>query len=48
LLMRTLAAPGTDVTEEEVSRRDADLEAGTVKPILHEEFVRRVREERGQ
>ena len=47
-LMRTLTAPGADVTDEEVLRRDAQLEAGTVEPMLHEEFVRRVREERGR
>jgi hypothetical protein len=47
-LMRTLAAPGADVTDEEVFRRDTELEAGTVEPMLHEEFVRRVREERGR
>ena len=47
-LMGTLAAPGADVTEEEVLRRDGELEAGTVEPMLHEEFVRRVREERGR
>jgi hypothetical protein len=29
-------------------RRDAELETGSVEPMLHEEFVRRVREERGQ
>ncbi len=48
LLMRTLAAPGADVTDEEVLRRDAQLEAGGVEPMLHEEFVRRVREERSR
>ena len=47
-LMRTLAAPGADVTDEEVLRRDAELEAGSVEPMLHEEFVRRVREERSR
>ena len=47
-LMRTLAAPGADITDEEVCRRDAELDAGTVEPVLHEEFVRRVREERGR
>ena len=45
-LMRTLAVPGADVTDEEVLHRDAELEAGSVEPMLHEEFVRRVREER--
>jgi len=47
-LMRTLAAPGADITDEEVFRRDAELEDGSVEPMLHEEFVRRVREERGR
>lgn len=47
-LMRTLAAPGAEVTDEEVLRRDAELEAGSVEPMLHEEFVRRVREERSR
>jgi len=47
-LMRTLAAPEADITDEEVSRRDAELEAGTLEPMLHDEFVRRVREERGR
>ena len=47
-LMRTLAAPGADVTDEEVFRRDAELEAGNVEPMVHEEFVRRVREERSR
>ena len=47
-LMRTLAALEADVTDEEVFHRDAELEAGSVVPMLHEEFVRRVREERGR
>jgi hypothetical protein len=47
-LMRTLAAPGADITDEEVWRRDAELEVGSVEPMLHEEFVRRVRAERGR
>jgi len=47
-LMRTLAPPGTDVADEEVSRRDAELESGSVEPMLHEEFVRRVRQARGE
>ena len=47
-LMRTLAAPAADVTDEEVFRRDTELEAGSVEPMLHDEFVRRVREERGR
>ena len=47
-LMRTLAVPGADVTDEEVWRRDAELEAGSVQPMLHKELVRRVREERSR
>jgi len=47
-LMRTLAAPGTDITDEEVFRRDAELEADEVEPMLHEEFVRGVRDARGK
>ena len=47
-LMRTLAAPGVEVADEEVQRRDAELEAGRVEPMLHEEFVRRVQAERGR
>jgi hypothetical protein len=47
-LMRTLAAPAEDITDEEVFRRDAELETGSVEPMLHDEFVRRVREERGR
>jgi hypothetical protein len=39
-LMRTLAAPAADVTDEEVFRRDEELETGSVEPMLHEEFVR--------
>ncbi len=47
-LMRTLAVPGTDITDEEAFRRDAEMEAGSVEPMLHDEFVRRVRDERGR
>ena len=47
-LMRSLPAPVAEVTDEEVLRRDAEMEAGSVEPMLHEEFVRRVREERSR
>jgi putative addiction module component (TIGR02574 family) len=47
-LMRTLAAPGADITDEEVFRRDEEMEAGKVEPMMHEEFVRRIRDERGR
>ena len=45
-LMDTLSASGTDITDEEVLRRDAELESGAVAPMTHEEFVQRVRESR--
>ena len=47
-LMRTLGPPVEDVTDEEVFRRDSELETGSVEPMLHDEFARRVREERGR
>lgn len=47
-LMNTLTAPEANVSDEEVVRRDAELETGSVEPMLHEVFVRRVREERGR
>ena len=47
-LMRALAAPAADITDEEVFRHDAELETGRVAPVLHDEFVRRVRVERGR
>ncbi len=45
-LLDTLDVPGTDISDEEVLRRDSDLESGAVEPMLHEEFVRRVQEDR--
>ena len=47
-LMSTLTGPEANISDEEVARRDAELETGSVEAILHEEFVRRVREERGR
>jgi hypothetical protein len=45
--MNTLSAPESDISDEEVFRRDVELEDGTTEPMLHEDFVRRVREDRG-
>jgi hypothetical protein len=47
-LMDTLAAPSTDVSDEEVDRRETEMERGDVQALLHEEFVRRVQDERGR
>ena len=47
-LLDTLPPPGTDVSDEEVERRERELESGQTSAILHEEFVRRVQQERGR
>jgi putative addiction module component (TIGR02574 family) len=47
-LLDTLPPPGTDISDEEVDRRDAEMDSGQVTPILREEFVRRVQRERGK
>ena len=47
-LLDTLPPVGTDVSDEEVERREGELESGQVTAILHEEFVRRVQQERGR
>ena len=47
-LLETLPPPGTDVSEDEVERRERELESGQVSAISHEEFVRRVQQERGR
>jgi hypothetical protein len=47
-LIDTLGPPETEVSDEEVRQRDINLEQGAVQPVLHEEFVRRVQDERGR
>ena len=47
-LLTTLPPVGTDVSDEEIGRREQELESGQVTPISHEEFVRRVEQERGR
>jgi len=47
-LLETLPPPGTDVSDEEVEQREREMESGQVTAISHEEFVRRVREQRGR
>ena len=47
-LLDTLPPPGTDVSDDEVERRERELESGQVAAISHEEFVRRVQQERGR
>jgi putative addiction module component (TIGR02574 family) len=45
-LLDTLPPPETEVSDEEVERRESDLESGRVTAISQEEFVQRVRQAR--
>jgi len=47
-LLDTLPAEETQVSDEEVENRERQLESGQVAAISHEEFVRRVEQERGR
>jgi len=47
-LLDTLPPPGTDVSDEEVEQREREMESGQVTAISHQEFVRRVQEQRGR
>ncbi|MHC1767818.1 MAG: hypothetical protein AB9869_26695 [Verrucomicrobiia bacterium] len=47
-LMASLKAPGSGISDQEVEERDEELESGAVTPMLHDEFVQRVREDRGR
>jgi putative addiction module component (TIGR02574 family) len=40
--------PGMDVSDEEVERREREMDSGHVTAISHQEFVRRVQQQRGQ
>jgi hypothetical protein len=44
-LLETLP-PEVEISDEEVLQRDADLDSGRADEISHEEFVRRVEQER--
>ena len=44
----TLPPPGSNVTDEEIDRRDAEMDNGSVEPISHEELAKRVKAERNQ
>jgi hypothetical protein len=41
-ILKTLPAPDLDVSDEEVLRRDYELEAGLVEEVSHEEMMRRI------
>lgn len=47
-LLETLSPSGTEISDEEILQRDADLESGRTEEISHAEFVRRVERERGR
>jgi hypothetical protein len=47
-LLDTLPAPGTEVSDEEVARRERELKSGAVAAISHGEFTRRVTKARGR
>lgn len=44
-LLETLPS-GVEISDEEVAQRDADLQCGRAEELSHEEFVRRVEQER--
>ncbi len=45
-LLDTLPPAGIGVSDDEVKQRERELESGKVVPITHDEFVRRVQQER--
>jgi len=45
-LLATLPPTEVEVTDDEVLKRDADLESGRAREISHQEFIRRVERER--
>ena len=47
-LLDTLPDAGSDVSDEELIKRERELDSGAVEPLSHEEFVRRVQSERGR
>jgi hypothetical protein len=47
-LLGTFPPPGTDVSDEEVEQREREMDSGQVAAISHQEFVRRVQEQRGR
>ena len=46
-LLDTLPLPETDVSDEEIEQREREMDSGQVTAISHQEFVRRVQEQRG-
>jgi hypothetical protein len=47
-LLEAMPPPAIEVSDEEVLEREQKLDAGEIEELSHDEFVRRVREERGR
>jgi hypothetical protein len=47
-LLGTLPPPGTDISDEEIEQREREMDLGQVPAISHQEFVRRVEQQRDQ
>ena len=47
-LLDTLPPAGADVSDDEATAREREMDSGAVEPLSHEEFVRRVKAERGK
>ena len=47
-LLHTLPPVDAEISDSEVEQRERDLAAGKVTAISHNEFVRRVQQERGR
>jgi hypothetical protein len=47
-LLEAMPSPAIEVSDEEVLEREQKLHAGEIEELSHDEFVRRVREERGR
>jgi hypothetical protein len=47
-LLDAMPSPAIEVSDEEVLEREQKLDAGEIEELSHDEFVRRVREERGR
>jgi len=47
-LLEALPSSAVEVSDEEVVEREQKLEAGEIEELSHDEFVRRVRDERSR
>jgi Arc/MetJ-type ribon-helix-helix transcriptional regulator len=47
-LLEAMPAEAMDISDEEILERERKLERGEIEELSHDEFVRRVRSERGR